>query len=425
MIQLNIFQKTSLTVCLILILVACANFLPDQAENTSTPTLAGISHTPVITATFVADLAQCQSVAAPPTPDAEAPSLFAKPGQGMYDHLRGPDLAPATIIVYSDFACPTCAALSEILERLVDEHPADLRLVYRHFPILTAYPNAGMAVRAAEAAHLQGKFWQMHDALFENQAEWTELADPALGEYLVGLAGKIGLESGQFESDLESPVIADVPEKAFDLGLEIGLPGTPLLLINGQIYTGPVNFGSLKFIVGMIALGERQFSTCPEMVLEPGVRYYATLETEKGDVVLRLYADKAPLTVNSFIFLARNGWYEQITFHRVIPDFVAQTGDPSGTGAGNPGYFIVNETEAGLKFDRAGLLGMANSGPDTNGSQFFITLGPAPHLDGNYTVFGEVVSGLDVLEQLTPRDPLPGQDAPAGDRLIGIVIEER
>jgi cyclophilin family peptidyl-prolyl cis-trans isomerase len=265
----------------------------------------------------------------------------------------------------------------------------------------------------------------MHDALFENQAEWTELADPALGEYLVGLAGKIGLEPGQFESDLESPVIADVPEKAFDLGLEIGLPGTPLLLINGQIYTGPVNFGSLKFIVGMIALGERQFSTCPEMILDPDVRYYATLETEKGDVVLRLYADKAPLTVNSFIFLARNGWYEQITFHRVIPGFVAQTGDPSGTGAGNPGYFIVNETEAGLKFDRAGLLGMANSGPDTNGSQFFITLGPAPHLDGNYTVFGEVVSGLDVLEQLTPRDPLPGQDAPAGDRLISVSIEER
>ncbi|MCG2786162.1 MAG: peptidylprolyl isomerase [Anaerolineae bacterium] len=403
----------------VLVLSACA--APPQPAPTITPTLPALPPTspPARTAS------QCQQVAAPPTPDAEAPSLFAKPGEGMYDHLLGPDLAPATIIVYSDFACPTCAALSEILERLVEEHPTDLRLVYRHFPILTAYPNAGMAVRAAEAAHLQGRFWQMHDALFENQAEWTELADPALGEYLVGLAGKIGLEPGQFESDLESPVIGDVPEKAFDLGLEIGLPGTPLLLINGQIYTGPVNFGSLKFIVGMIALGERQFSTCPEMVLEPGVRYYATLQTEKGDVVLRLYADKAPLTVNSFIFLARSSWYEQITFHRVIPGFVAQTGDPSGTGAGNPGYFIVNETEASLKFDRAGLLGMANSGPDTNGSQFFITLGPAPHLDGNYTVFGEVVSGLDVLEQLTPRDPLPGQDAPAGDRLISVSIEER
>jgi len=401
-------------------LSACA------ATPQETPTAIPIPTFPP-TATFetFALVAQCQSVSAQPTPDASVPSLFPLPGEWDYDHLLGLDSAPATIVVYADFACPTCAALAELLNRLVVDYPDDLLLVYRHFPILTAYPNSGAAVQAVEAAHLQDKFWEMHNALFENQAEWTELGEAALGRYLVSLAGEIGLEQGQFESDLNSSPIQEIPVRAFESGLNIGIPGAPLLLINGQIYTGPLNFSSLYYIVGLISLGERQFSACPEMSIDPARRYFATLKTEKGDVVLRLYADKASVTVNSFIFLARNGWYDGITFHRVIPGFVAQTGDPSGTGSGNPGYFLSNEIAPGLNFDRAGLVGMANSGPDTNGSQFFITLGPAPHLDGNYTIFGEVISGFEVLEQLTARDPLPGQYAPPGDRLIGVVIEER
>lgn len=402
------------------ILTACG--APQEALFESTQTPAPVAALPSATPI---EIASCQSVAAPSTPEADSSLLFPQPGRRKYDHLRGPDSATATIIVYSDFACPNCAALAGILDRLAAEYPDDLRLVFRHFPILSAYPNSGMAVRAAEAAHAQGKFWEMHNVLFENQAEWTEMTDPEMAGYITSLAGQLGLDSGQFESDLESPAIAQIPEQAFAAGLEVGLPGAPLLLINGQVYSGPINYGSLKFIVGMIALGERQFSTCPETVIDPARRYYATLKTEKGDVLIRLYADEAPLTVNSFVFLARNGWYEDITFHRVIPGFMAQTGDPSGTGAGNPGYFIVNETAAGLKFDRAGLVGMSNSGPDTNGSQFFITLGPAPHLDGGYTIFGEVVSGLEALAQLTARDPLPGQDAPPGDLLFGVIIEER
>jgi cyclophilin family peptidyl-prolyl cis-trans isomerase/protein-disulfide isomerase len=407
--------------CLLcLALSACA------APPQETPTPIPVPTFPP-TATFepLAFTAHCQRVSAQPTPDASAVSLFPRPGEWEYDHLLGPDLAPATIVVYSDFACPTCAALAEILKRLAAESPDDLLLVYRHFPILTAYPNSGAAVRAAEAAHAQDKFWAMHNALFENQAEWAELDEAALGRYLVSLAGQLGLDSGQFESDLVSSDVAEIPVRAFESGLDIGLPGAPLLLVNGQIYTGPINYSSLAYVVGLIALGERQFLSCPEMTIDPARRYFATLKTEKGEVLLRLYADKAPATVNSFIFLARNGWYENITFHRVIPGYVAQTGDPSGTGAGNPGYLLSNEITSGLGFDRAGLVGMSNSGPDTNGSQFFITLGPAPHLDGNYTIFGEVVSGLEIIESLSPRDVIPGQYAPPGDRLLGIVIEER
>jgi cyclophilin family peptidyl-prolyl cis-trans isomerase len=178
-------------------------------------------------------------------------------------------------------------------------------------------------------------------------------------------------------------------------------------------------------VISLISLGKRQFAQCPSMSIDPRKQYIATLETEKGKIVLQLFPDKAPLAVNSFVFLARSGWYDGITFHRVLPGFMAQTGDPSGTGQGNPGYLFKNETDPAMKFDRAGLVGMANSGPDTNGSQFFITYAPAPNLDGSYTIFGQVLSGMDVLQKLTPRDPQPGVHLPPGDKLIKVTVEEK
>lgn len=159
------------------------------------------------------------------------------------------------------------------------------------------------------------------------------------------------------------------------------------------------------------------------MTLQPGQGYTATLQTEKGDIVFELFPDVAPIAVNSFIFLAQHDWFDNITFHRVLPGFIAQSGDPSGTGYGGPGYFFAIETDASLTFDRAGLLAMANSGPTSNGSQFFITLGPAEHLNGQYTIFGEVIQGLDVAESLTPRDPSQSADLPVGDLLLDVSVE--
>ncbi|MFC2054152.1 peptidylprolyl isomerase [Chloroflexota bacterium] len=152
--------------------------------------------------------------------------------------------------------------------------------------------------------------------------------------------------------------------------------------------------------------------------------YVATIETEKGDITIELYAEEAPLAVNSFIFLVQDGWYDNVTFHRVVPGFVAQGGDPSGTGMGGPGYVFDNEVSPDLKFDQPGLLGMANSGPGTNGSQFFITYTSVPHLDGSYTIFGRVISGMDVVESLTPRDPSVSSDLPPGDMILSIKIEK-
>jgi cyclophilin family peptidyl-prolyl cis-trans isomerase len=168
-----------------------------------------------------------------------------------------------------------------------------------------------------------------------------------------------------------------------------------------------------------------QWDKPPELTFDQSKIYLATLETEKGDIQIELFADRAPITVNNFIFLAENGYYDGTTFHRVLEGFMAQGGDPTGTGGGGPGYRFADEIDFDLFFDEAGYLAMANGGPDTNGSQFFITYGPTLHLNGNHTIFGKVVDGMDVALALTLRNP-SDQSPPQfeGDILKRVRIEE-
>lgn len=169
---------------------------------------------------------------------------------------------------------------------------------------------------------------------------------------------------------------------------------------------------------------DRQFTSCPDQVIDPTKSYKAILKTEKGDITIQLFPDVAPVAVNSFVFLARAGWFDNITFHRVVPDFVAQTGDPSGLGIGGPGYLFDNEINPDYLFDQPGRVGMANSGAGTNGSQFFITYKAAPNLNGSYTVFGQVIEGMDVLQQLTARSASAVEEADPGSKLISVEIVE-
>jgi len=165
------------------------------------------------------------------------------------------------------------------------------------------------------------------------------------------------------------------------------------------------------------------YSAAPVMTIDPTKKYIATIVTEKGNIVVELYADKAPLTVNNFVFLAREGFYDNTTFHRVIEGFMAQAGDPTGTGMGGPGYQFADEFDADLTFDGIGILAMANAGANTNGSQFFITFAATPWLNGQHTIFGKVIEGTDVLLSISMRDP---QTATApGDLIKTIRIEEQ
>jgi cyclophilin family peptidyl-prolyl cis-trans isomerase len=150
----------------------------------------------------------------------------------------------------------------------------------------------------------------------------------------------------------------------------------------------------------------KQWNKPPEFLLDLKKKYSAKLSTDKGDIVLDLFADRVPTTVNNFVFLAGEGFYDDTIFHRVIPGFMAQGGDPTGTGRGGPGYRFPDEFNPSLKHDKPGVLSMANAGPGTNGSQFFITYAPTPHLNNKHSVFGQVISGMDVLTAIPERDPM-------------------
>ena len=360
----------------------------------------------------------------PPKPTANQSSLFAPVSAN--EHIQGPASAYLTVVEYSDFQCTACAKFALLMAQIQQKHPRDIRIVFRNYPLITLHDKAALATQAAEAASLQGKFWQMHDLLFQKQSDWIKLDKANFQAWLAGKAASLGLDPAKFAADLASPAIAAIPVQALKDGFKIAIPYTPFILVNGEILKWqPTLLDELDEIIRLDLLPEHQFHSCPPTIIDTAKQYYATLKTAKGDIVIRLFADKAPNTVNNFVFLAQKGWYDNITFQRVIPGFVAQTGDPSGTGQGNPGYFIPDEIDRTLQYDRPGLVGMSNSGPDTNGSQFFITYSAQAALTGVNTLFGQVVSGMDVLNKLTPRNPIPGQNLPDGDLLISITIEAK
>jgi cyclophilin family peptidyl-prolyl cis-trans isomerase/predicted DsbA family dithiol-disulfide isomerase len=333
-----------------------------------------------------------------------------------------------TLTEYSDFQCPFCAQLAGVLQELEARYPDQINLIYRHFPLIGTpeqplHDKAALSMQAAEAAGLQGKFWEMHDALFAAQAEWTAMSAEDFEAWLMDTAESLELDMAQFTADLHSEENAAAAQAAWEAGQELQLGGTPFLLINGLPYSGPLDIASLDTILQLEFLRAREYNECPEMQLENGVSYTATLHTAKGDIVIELFPEVAPIAVNSFVFLAEDDWFDNVTFHRVLPGFVAQAGDPTGTGYGGPGYSFAIEVDPNLTFDRAGLLAMANSGPTSNGSQFFITYGPTEHLNGQFTIFGEVIQGMDVVESLTPRDPSVDPNLPPGDLILDVTIE--
>ena len=314
-----------------------------------------------------------------------------------------------------------------MLAQIENNYPEDVRVVYRHFPLISIHDKAALATQASEAAGAQGEFWAMHDLLFEHQSEWASLSVEQFQDWLIERAAELGLDTQQFTNEMLSDANAEFAQQAFDENASIPILYTPFLIFDDQIWDKdiPPNFEYLSTVLELTLLKKRQFTECPPMVIDPLKNYSAILHTENGDITIELYAEDAPLAVNNFVFLANEGWYDGVTFHRVLPGFVAQAGDPTGTGLGGPGYAFENEISDDLSFDRAGVVGMANAGPDTNGSQFYISLAPVPHLDGGYTIFGQVIAGMDVVESITPRDPQQGSSLPPGDKIVSVTIVEK
>ena len=178
----------------------------------------------------------------------------------------------------------------------------------------------------------------------------------------------------------------------------------------------------MAFADGCQKSDEKQFPDGPETIIDSSKSYIATIKMDSGDIVIELFSD-TPITTNNFVFLACKGYYDGVTFHRVIPRFMAQGGDPTGTGRGGPGYSIPDEDDGDHGMD-AGVISMAKAGPNTTGSQFFITYAPQQQLEPDFTVFGRVTSGMDIVNAITPRDP-NDTNAPLGDAMQTVTIEER
>jgi cyclophilin family peptidyl-prolyl cis-trans isomerase/protein-disulfide isomerase len=397
----------------IFILSACAS------KTDTPPTPAAFIATPFIVDTPT-PVYGCSSISAEPTPALGAGSIY-PPVSGV-DFSMGPADAPVTLVLYCDFQSPGCKSMETVVTELMKNHD-DLRFVFRPLPLIGVLDKSEMAIIAALAADEQGQFWGMYDLLFSKFNEWTVLPPAKFNDWVKKEAATVGMDVDQLTAAIEAPETTTRMMSMYEAAKQLSVAAVPLVLMNGeQFYL--LDYKNMSDTIGIIALGKKQFTQCPPFNIDVTKQYLATIKTEKGDIVIELYPDKAPLAVNSFVFLAREGWFDGVTFHRVIPGFAAQAGDPSGTGKGNPGYFFNNEI-SNLFFDRPGVIGMANSGPDTNGSQFFITFAPAPHLDGSYTIFGHVLSGLDIAENLTPRDPDQGLLLPPGDKIISITIEEK
>lgn len=391
-----------------LILSACAAQAPEPVEvpksDTPTETMGDVEE-PEPEPDPSIDRMPCTTVFDYPT-TAETDQLQAVvdqlPQVTAEDWIRGNPDAPITIVEYADFQCPACVGFAAYVKALMEEFPTSIRHVFRQFPLPSPSDRSVVAAMATEAAGAQGKFWEMKDLLFQTQGQWRALSDDQFLEWLMSQAGDLGLVVEQFEKDLLDKDARAALEEQAQASLELGVRYTPFVAVNDRIFRD--NRPDLFSLIGIHEFGGSQ--TCPPWVIDPDGTYTARLDTSAGEIEFQLYADVAPLAVNSFVFLAENGWFDQVYFHRVIPGFVAQAGDPSGLGMIGPGYKFANETDNDLSFDRPGVLGMANAGVDTNSSQFFITLAPVTNLDGDYTIFGEVsADSLNIINEIATRDP--------------------
>lgn len=341
------------------------------------------------------------------------------------DWTKGPEDAILTVMEYTDFFCPYCGMAYAELETLMEKYPDDVRLVYRPLPLDSLHPTAPLAAYAAESAGMQGKFWEMYSAIFSNQESISALTAEELTEWLKTTAEELDLDVDQFATDIASEDVINKITTTQQTMFEAGVSSTPTVLVNGR----PVGNWQSAYLSNFIEVmkAEKDMVTeCPPFIIDQDKEYTATITTEKGELVLELYPEAAPLAVNSFVYLAREGFYNDVTFHRVYHNFMAQTGDPTGTGWSGAGYQYREEIVPELTYDEAYMVGVARGQAEgSSGSQFFITYVPYPSLNGGYTIFGKLIDGIDVFEQITERDADNNPDAPEGDKIISIEIIEK
>ena len=316
--------------------------------------------------------------------------------------------------------------MSSLRMYLEDTYGDDVRSVYRHF-CLSFHSKAKITGEAVEAAGAQGKLWEMHDLLYARQQEWNQLSDEQMPDVLLEYAGELGLDTERFAQELEDHVHLPKVEADTAIAVQAGLTGTPSYVVNGVVYpTEQLGLDPTRVagFIRLVTMTPDQYTETPPQVVDTARDYAATIRTTKGDIVVELFADQAPTNVNSFVFLAQQGWYDGLDFFYVDPEVAAYAGDPTNMGwtLPFPGYRCGDEVGIDLTFDEAGILALFSPEPGRNSSLFFITYAPRPDFNGNFTIIGRVIEGMDKAESLAPAEPGGGT---AADSIETVLIEER
>ncbi len=369
--------------------------------------------------------------AAPPQPTPEPKVAACTPyplNITADDHVTGNAAAAATLLEYGDYQCPSCATFHAGFKNSFNTLSDTMRLVFRHYP-LPQHDKAVITAHAAEAAAIQGKFWEMHNLLFDKQAEWAEKPVSEITATLKSYAEQIQLDVVKFETDLASPEVAARVQQDADSGTAAQIQGTPTIFLDGQqapaeAFTASDTAEQLKGYVEQRAAQMASASTKtfdfkqPEQVTSKDSKYVMTITTSKGDIVAELDPNLAPVNVNSTVFLAQQGYFDGSPI--VLNDAqvgAVLTGNP--TTAGNPGYECDFEIPQAGALAKEGVIALYGS-PTKTAPQFIMTYSPTQELDGRFSVIGQITSGLDIARQL-----VVGEGATTGDTITSVKVEEK
>ncbi len=341
------------------------------------------------------------------------------------DWIRGPADAPIQILLYSDFQCPYCIAFAEVLAEAELLHPNEIQVIYRHFPLVSVHDKATLAAQISEAAGAQGAFWPMHDLLYGKTGEWVQLSPSDFLTWALEQAELLGLNTVQMENELAAGAYAQKINEAYQFARESGILGTPFIFFNGYWFRLDPSLSNLEAAIRLELVAQQQMSSPATYPLDPEAVYIAKLITNLGIIEIQLLPGESPKAVENFLGLAAAGWFDGNPFFEVIPGRLVETGDPSGTGFGGPGYTFADEISPRLTFDVPGLVAMSSIAPDTNGSQFFISLAPLPDLTGTRTIFGRVITGLEFLQGLAAREPITDLLEPPQLSIERVEVEPR
>lgn len=393
--------------------IATETALPDlTVDPTIIPTIAFTASAP----------ATCQL--SPVIPAIDTLAEFNVPSASEIDRAYGPTSPKITILSYCNFQNPACKSLVFNLADLQQQYEEEVRIVLRQYPQPEIYDKSLLAAYAVDAAGLENRYWQMNNILYSLQSDWVNLSAEEFTEWLVEQAETLDITRAQWEANMASDSVRSRIAQTIDEAAGLQISATPILFFNNVMVRTGIDPDSLTVLVDYFLLPEKAYTVCPAFEIDTTKSYTARFSTEKGDIVFELFDDAAPQSVNSFISLARDGWYDGSTFFRVIPGFVAQGGDPSNSGLGTPGYGISSEVDPALRFDTPGLLALNRNTDGLSGSQFFITYTELPEMDGQFTIIGRVIEGMSVVNSLRPRDPEADEILLPADILISVTIEE-